>query len=50
METRANELAALAETIKILNDDDALELFQEDIDKCLKLRAGGSRSSDHAPQ
>ena len=30
METRADEMAALAETIKILNDDDdALELFKK---------------------
>merc|ERR1719352_1460983 len=27
--TRAQELAALADTIKILNDDDALELFKK---------------------
>merc|ERR1712060_611361 len=27
--TRADELAALAETIKILNDDDALDLFKK---------------------
>merc|ERR1719401_1064254 len=27
--TRADELVALAETIKILNDDDALELFKK---------------------
>ena len=29
METRADELAALAETRKILNDADALELFKK---------------------
>merc|ERR1719217_1024981 len=29
MKTRAEELVALAETIKILNDDDALELFKK---------------------
>ena len=28
MKTRADELAALAMTIKVLNDDDALELFK----------------------
>merc|ERR1719223_370171 len=27
--TRAEELTALAETIKVLNDDDALELFKK---------------------
>merc|ERR1719189_1596411 len=27
--TRADELAALAETIKVLNDDDALDLFKK---------------------
>merc|ERR1712173_387955 len=27
--TRAEELAALAETIKVLNDDDALDLFKK---------------------
>merc|ERR1719440_1222885 len=27
--TRAEELVALAETIKVLNDDDALELFKK---------------------
>merc|ERR1719323_703266 len=29
VKTRADELAAIAETIKILNDDDALELFKK---------------------
>ena len=29
METQADELAALAETIKILKDDDALELLKK---------------------
>merc|ERR1711953_672526 len=29
VKTRAEELAALADTIKILNDDDALELFKK---------------------
>merc|ERR1719210_625022 len=29
VKTRADELVALAETIKILNDDDALELFKK---------------------
>merc|ERR1719145_414336 len=29
VKTRADELAALAETIKVLNDDDALELFKK---------------------
>merc|ERR1740138_707755 len=29
VKTRADELAALADTIKILNDDDALELFKK---------------------
>merc|ERR1712008_294925 len=29
VKTRAEELAALAETIKVLNDDDALELFKK---------------------
>jgi chromosome segregation ATPase len=29
MKTRAEELVALAETIKVLNDDDALELFKK---------------------
>merc|ERR1719264_1025431 len=29
VKTRSEELAALAETIKILNDDDALELFKK---------------------
>merc|ERR1712048_1554714 len=29
VKTRAEELTALAETIKILNDDDALELFKK---------------------
>merc|ERR1719492_243646 len=29
VKTRTEELAALAETIKILNDDDALELFKK---------------------
>ena len=28
VKTHAEELAALAETIKVLNDDDALELFK----------------------
>merc|ERR1712113_712958 len=29
VKTRADELVALSETIKILNDDDALELFKK---------------------
>merc|ERR1719311_1446375 len=29
VKTRSDELAALADTIKILNDDDALELFKK---------------------
>merc|ERR1712222_146134 len=29
VKTRAEELAAIADTIKILNDDDALELFKK---------------------
>merc|ERR1719487_2757591 len=29
VKTRADELAALADTIKLLNDDDALELFKK---------------------
>merc|ERR1719499_2978202 len=29
VKTRAEELAALSETIKVLNDDDALELFKK---------------------
>merc|ERR1719478_1021097 len=29
VKTRAEELTALAETIKLLNDDDALELFKK---------------------
>merc|ERR1712129_602808 len=29
VKTRAEELAALADTIKVLNDDDALELFKK---------------------
>merc|ERR1740133_86027 len=29
VKTRAEEIVALAETIKILNDDDALELFKK---------------------
>ena len=40
METRADELAAVAETIKILNDD-AQELFNIAL-------TSASRSSDHA--
>ena len=36
--TRSDELTALAETIKILNDDDALELFR----KALPSLAGTS--------
>ena len=28
MKTRADELAALAETIKVINENDALELYQ----------------------
>merc|ERR1712217_896727 len=31
--TRAEELLALAETIKVLNDDDALELFKKTLPK-----------------
>merc|ERR1711956_193285 len=38
--TRQEELVALAETIKILNDDDALELFKKNLAICCKSFAG----------
>merc|ERR1719444_629196 len=37
VKTRAEELAALADTIKILNDDDALELFKKTLPSASSL-------------
>jgi hypothetical protein len=46
--TRAQELAALADTIKILNDDDALELFKKTLPSpsasLMQVRAGAADS------
>jgi len=45
--TRADELAALAETIKVLNDDDALELFKKTLPSAsaASLLQSGSKSA-----
>jgi chromosome segregation ATPase len=45
---RAQELVALAETIKILNDDDALELFKKNIAECCWFLAGGGERKSSA--
>jgi len=37
VKTRAEELAALADTVKILNDDDALELFKKTLPSASSL-------------
>merc|ERR1712099_219470 len=37
VKTRAEELAALADTIKVLNDDDALELFKKTLPSASSL-------------
>jgi len=37
LKTRAEELAALADTIKVLNDDDALELFKKTLPSAASL-------------
>merc|ERR1712008_218410 len=37
VKTRAEELAALADTIKVLNDDDALELFKKTLPSAASL-------------
>merc|ERR1712048_600096 len=37
VKTRADELAALADTIKVLNDDDALELFKKTLPSASSL-------------
>merc|ERR550532_2539041 len=43
--TRQEELVALAETIKILNDDDALELFKKTLPSASLLQATESEQS-----
>merc|ERR1712073_122583 len=43
--TRQEELVALAETIKILNDDDALELFKKTLPSASLLQAMESEQS-----
>jgi chromosome segregation ATPase len=47
VKTRSGELQALAETIKILNDDDALELFKQTLPSAASLVqvVGGARAS-----
>merc|ERR1719265_2246258 len=49
---RGMELQALAETIKILNDDDALELFKKTLPSAsfLQLRAGSEKAQAQAFQ
>jgi hypothetical protein len=42
--TRAEELVALAETIKLLNDDDALELFKKSLPSASLLQTSGRTS------
>merc|ERR1712194_216783 len=49
--TRADELVALAETIKILNDDDALELFKKTLPGAasfMQITASHKVSAAHA--
>merc|ERR1740138_1513462 len=51
--TRAEEVAAIGEAIKILNDDDALDLFQQKSPAARAMRArtflaAASKSSSHA--
>jgi len=52
MKTRAEELVALADTIKILNDDDALDLFKKTLpgasSSFVQLSAGVARSRARA--
>merc|ERR1719401_2476190 len=48
--TRTEELLAIAETIKILNDDDALELFKKTLPSpaLLQTAASGREMAQHA--
>merc|ERR1719424_908289 len=48
--TRGEELVALAETIKILNDDDALELFKKTLPSpsLLQTRTSANAKKAHA--
>merc|ERR1719210_330334 len=52
VKTRADELTALAETIKILNDDDALELFKKTLPSAgaslMQMGSNTQRSRDRA--
>merc|ERR1719195_2372607 len=45
VKTRGEELAALADTIKVLNDDDALELFKKTLPSASSFFAGSGRFS-----
>ena len=42
---RTEEPVALPETIKVLNDDDALDLFQRDLAECRRQFCPGHRKS-----
>jgi len=46
VKTRAEELAALADTIKVLNDDDALELFKKTLPSAASLMQVQVRGKD----
>jgi hypothetical protein len=50
--TRSEELVALSETIKILNDDDALELFKKTLPSAsasfVQMRSRSSKAKEHA--
>jgi len=46
VKTRAEELAALADTIKVLNDDDALELFKKTLPSAASLMQVQVREED----
>ena len=41
---RAMELAALADTIKVLNDDDALDFFKKTLPSAASMSFGGAPS------
>jgi len=47
MKTRAEELVALADTIKVLNDDDALELFKKTLPSAASLIQVQIRGKDY---
>jgi len=50
VKTRSEELVAIADTIKILNDDDALELFKKTLPSASLIQVGGGSKQKQALQ